>query len=196
MSPAPKRDPKADPIDASLKDALVMERNGYPYLVHPLMDGIPRVTPELLQAWVDWAKAQAVVKEATLLAAPEAMGLPLVAPLALATGLPFIVIRKRKYGLPGEEVAFAETGYGESALHINDVSPADKVLLVDDVISTGHTLSAIIGTLEHLKVPVVGALVFLDKGTARRGLERTHGIPIKVQRTVKVTLAGVQPTKS
>ena len=184
-----------DIVDASLEDALVMERNGYPYLVHPLMDGIPRVDPKLLQAWLDWARRQDLVTKATLLAAPEAMGLPLVAPLSLATGLPYVVIRKRKYDLPGEEVAYAETGYGEAALHVNDLTPHDKVLLVDDVISTGNTLNALLSTLEHIGVPAVGALVFLDKGTARRSIEERHDVPIRVMRTVRVSLDGVKLAK-
>src|SRR5688500_6416571 len=64
-------------IDESLSNADIMKKNGYPYVVHPLMDGVPRCDPALLRAWVDWAKAQAVVKEATLIVAPEAMALPL-----------------------------------------------------------------------------------------------------------------------
>ncbi|HEX9710498.1 MAG TPA: adenine phosphoribosyltransferase, partial [Candidatus Thermoplasmatota archaeon] len=66
-------------MDESLAKATVMDRNGYPYLVHPLTDGVPRCPPELLAAWVEWAAAQAEAQDATLLLAPEAMGLPLVA---------------------------------------------------------------------------------------------------------------------
>jgi len=193
-APAPPKVPKAnvsatsvdDAVDRSLQEAQVMDRKGYPYLVHPLIDGIPRVPPALLKAWVDWAAAQDLVKQATLLVAPEAMGLPLVAPLSLATGLPYVVVRKRKYGLPGEQVAYCETGYGEACLHLNAVTPGDKVLLVDDVLSTGGTLGALLGTLQSQNVPVVGALVFLDKGRVRAVLEERHDVPIRVMRTIRL----------
>jgi adenine phosphoribosyltransferase len=175
-----------DIVDLSLATAQVMDRKGYPYLIHPLIDGVPRVEAALLKAWVDWAKAQDVVGQATVILAPEAMGLPLAAPLSLATGLPYLVVRKRKYDLPGEQVAYCETGYGEACLHVNAVGPEDKVLIVDDVLSTGGTLGALLATLETMKVPVVGALVFLDKGRVRSVLEERHGIPVKVMRTIVI----------
>jgi len=177
----------ADAVDESLRDAKVIDRNGYPYLIHPLMDGVPRVEPALLQAWTDWAVAQQdLVGGATLLLAPEAMGLPLVAPLSLATGVPYVVVRKRQYGLPGEAVAHGKTGYGASGLHINDVRPGDKVLLVDDVLSTGGTLDALLTTLKSLGATVVGVLVFIDKGTARTRLEKRHGAAIRAMRAIAI----------
>jgi len=173
-------------LDASLTESEVMDRNGYPYVVHPLMDGVPRCDPALLRAFLDWALRQDILKDATILAAPEAMGLPLVASLSLATGIPYVVIRKRRYDLPGEEVAYCETGYGENCLHVNDCWPDDRVVLVDDVISTGNTLDAILATLATMGVPVEGALVFLDKGTKRATMSKRHKVPIRAMRTVKV----------
>ena len=182
-----------DPIDRSLQEAQVMDRKGYPYLVHPLIDGIPRVDPALLQAWLDWCLSQQdLLGQATVLLAPEAMGLPLAAPLSLATGKPYVVVRKRKYGLPGEQVAYCETGYGENCLHVNAVGPGDKVLLVDDVLSTGGTLSALLATLQSMEVPVVGALVFLDKGRVHSVLQERHDLPIRVMRTIRIQDMKVQ----
>lgn len=188
--PAPPAAPPAtavDVVDRSLETAQVMDRKGYPYLVHPLIDGVPRVEPALLQAWTDWATSHKdLLKEATLLVAPEAMGLPLVAPVSLATGIPYVVVRKRRYDLPGELVAYCETGYGESCLHVNNVGKEDKVLVIDDVVSTGGTLNALLATLLATGAKTLGALVFLDKGRVRTVLEERHGVPIRVMRTVKV----------
>lgn len=176
-----------DAIDHSLETAQVMDRKGYPYLIHPLIDGVPRADPSLLRAWTEWARSHKdLLGQATLLVAPEAMGLPLVAPLSLATGIPYVVVRKRRYDLPGELVAYCETGYGENCLHVNDVTKDDKVLVVDDVVSTGGTLNALLATLVATGAKTLGALVFLDKGRVRSVLEERHGVPIRVMRTVKV----------
>ncbi|HUR61838.1 MAG TPA: adenine phosphoribosyltransferase [Candidatus Thermoplasmatota archaeon] len=191
-APAPAPSPAERALDESLASALVLDRAGYSYIVHPLLDGVPRCPPELLEAWLSWARRQDPAGEATLLLAPEAMGLPLVAPLSLALGIPYGIVRKRKYGLAGEQVAYAETGYGEAALHINDVGPGDKVLVVDDVLSTGGTLGSILATLQHMGVTVVGALVAIDKGHRRAMLEDRFGVPIHAMRAIRVEAGKVR----
>lgn len=153
-------------IDKSLREATVMDRAGYSYVVHPLMDGVPRVAPRLLQEWTDWAASRTdVLRNATVILAPEAMALPLAACLSLRTGLPYAIARKRNYGLPGEVIAESLTGYGKSALHVNDLGPGDHVVIIDDVMSTGHTLTALIAAVRQAGATPVGALLFIDKGT-------------------------------
>ena len=44
--------------------------------------------------------------------AVEAMGIHLATALSLATDIPFVVIRKREYGLEGECEVYQKTGYG------------------------------------------------------------------------------------
>jgi adenine phosphoribosyltransferase len=182
-----------DALDKSLREAEVMERNGYPYVIHPLMDGVPRADPQLLQAWVDWCRQQGdLTGGSSLLLAPEAMGLPLVAPLSLALGKPYVIARKRRYDLPGEEVAYCETGYGQNCLHLNDLWPDDRFLFVDDVFSTGGTLNGILTTLKTMRVPVAGVLIFLDKGDARARLEEQHGVPIRCMRRIRIAAGKVE----
>ena len=184
--PAPLPRPTQEMLERSFAEAEVMDRKGYPYVVHPLLDGVPRCDPALLDAWVAWARQQPVTQQATLLAAPEAMGLPLVAPLAQALGIPFVVIRKRRYDMPGEEVAYCETGYGESCLHVNDCWPDDKVLVVDNVCSTGGTLDALLTTFRAMRVPVVGVLLAVDKGARHLELAAKHGVPVHAMLTVRL----------
>lgn len=174
------------PADDILAAAEVTDRHGYPYIVHPLMDGVPRVQPQLLRQWVAWAKAQPAVKDATLLLAPEAMALPLAAPLGLEVGLPYVVARKRVYNRPGEKALAAKTGYGMSSLYVNDVHAGDRVLVVDDVLSTGSTLDGLLAAIKACGATPVGAIVFLDKGDARASLEGRHKVPITVMRSVAV----------
>lgn len=172
--------------DDILAAAEVTDRHGYPYIVHPLMDGVPRVRPELLRAWATWAREQPVLRQANLLLAPEAMGLPLAAPVALEAGLPYVVARKRVYNRPGEKPVAAKTGYGMSSLYVNDVRAGDRVLVIDDVLSTGSTLDGILAAVKSCGGTPVGALVFLDKGDARVDLERKHGVPILAMASVAV----------
>ena len=67
----------------------------------------------------------------------EAMGIHLATALSLATDIPFVIIRKRQYGLEDEIEIHQKTGYGSSNLYINDLNAGEKILLIDDVVSTG-----------------------------------------------------------
>jgi adenine phosphoribosyltransferase len=158
----------------SLRSATVLPRGAYAYLVHPLLDGVPRCPPDLLKEWVQWARLTGLPEAATVLLAPEAMGLPLAAALSVATGLPYAIARKRAYGLPGERAVPAKTGYGEGVLHLNGLRAA----LLDAIRATGA-------------VPV-GALVVVDKGTARKAVARRFNVPVLAAATVSVTAKGVE----
>ncbi len=180
------------PLADSFRKALVLQKGIYNYVVHPLLDGVPRCPPELLKEWVDWARLQRPTAAATLLLAPEAMGLPLVAALSLATGLPYAIVRKRAYGLPGERTVAATTGYGEATFHLNDLRTGDRVLVIDDVLSTGSTLAAIFDGVQATGASLAGALLVVDKGTARDGLARRYNVPVLAAATVSVTAKGVE----
>ncbi|MDR1210653.1 MAG: adenine phosphoribosyltransferase [Spirochaetaceae bacterium] len=77
-------------------------------------------------------------------AAIEARGFLFAAPFACRMGIPLILVRK-KGKLPGKtlvkkyQLEYAEA---EIELHVDDVKAGQKVLLMDDLIATGGTLSA------------------------------------------------------
>ncbi len=173
-------------IDDSLRNALVIRRGEYPYIIHPLMDGVPRVDPSLLIEFAEWAAKQAAVEHANVLVAPEAMGVPLAAAIAMKTGIPYLVIRKRRYDLEGETIAYCETGYSQSCLYINGLRDGDRAVIIDDVISTGGTLDALLGTMLGMEITVTGVVAFVDKGDKREHLAKKHGIPVDAMRRVAV----------
>jgi adenine phosphoribosyltransferase len=176
----------------SLLAAEVMDRSGYPYLVHPLLDGVPRLDAHLLDAWAAWACDQPEAMRATVILVPEAMGIHLGAALSHISGLPMLVARKRAYGLPGEVALTVRTGYGQSTLHLSGLQKGDRVLVVDDVLSTGATLGAILGAIPKTGATALGALVVLDKGKSRGELEARHGIPVRAICHAEVTLKGIR----
>ncbi len=181
-------------IDSSLRDALVVDRGGYPYIIHPLMDGVPRVDPGLLNAFADWAAEQPGVQAATVLLAPEAMGVPLAAAVSLKTGIPYLVVRKRKYDLPGEVLAYCETGYSQSCLYVNGLESGDKVAIIDDVISTGGTLNGLLEALKGGEHELLGVFAFVDKGNRQAEISERHGVEVRAMRSVVVSHQRVEVT--
>lgn len=77
---------------------------------------------------------------------------------------------------------FRSTGYYNDRLYFNrnDYKSGSKVLVVDDVISTGGTLDIILGTLqEELGVIPVGAQMIVSKSDAYKKLGKKYGIPVR-----------------
>lgn len=153
-----------DRLRQALADAPVVPFEDYHYVVTPVTDGIPPVEPELLREIAEELARVTAVEEADKIVTPEAMGIHHATALSLETGTPFVVVRKRSYGLEGEVPVHQETGYSESELFVNYVEAGDRVVVVDDLFSTGGTLTAVCGALESIGAELLDVAVVLRKG--------------------------------
>ncbi|KAD2806157.1 hypothetical protein E3N88_39534 [Mikania micrantha] len=88
-------------------------------------------------------------KKISVVAGVEARGFIFGSPIALAIGAKFVPLRKPRK-LPGEVISEAyKLEYGTDCLemHVGAVQPGERVLIVDDLVATGGTLSAAIKLL-------------------------------------------------
>jgi adenine phosphoribosyltransferase len=169
----------------SLEAAPVVRMGDYDYFVHPVTDGIPFMEPAVMREIID--RMQNIGDfDCDYIVAPEAMGIPLAVPLSLRTGIPYNVVRKRRYGLPGEVMVHQVTGYSEKQMYINGLKSGDRVVIVDDVISTGGTLRALVQSFRQMGVLVVDIIVVVEKGNGKRSLEAELDIKIKTLVSVEV----------
>lgn len=112
----------------------------------------------------------------TRIAAIEARGFIFASPLALSLNVPLVLIRK-KNKLPGETISASYAlEYGEDTIemHKSDISPGDRVLIIDDLIATGGTLNAACRLIESAGAGVeeifaVIGLPFLNYHKALQG---------------------------
>ena len=163
----------------SIEDAPIVKKGDYEYIVHPITDGIPEIKPELLEEVVTEmekhvAKMQPIDKIVTM----EAMGIPLAAVLSVRMRIPFTIIRKREYGLPGEVSVQQVTGYSKSTLFINGINKGDRIVIVDDVLSTGGTLKAVLRSLKEIGAVVKAVIIAINKGDALEEIQKNFGISI------------------
>ncbi len=101
-------------------------------------------------------------KEIELVVAVEARGFAIGAPVACKLGAGFVLVRKPGK-LPADTLRYEyELEYGTDTLEIHKdaISPGQKVLIVDDVLATGGTVSAAIRMVEQLGGDIQG-LAFL-----------------------------------
>lgn len=164
-------------VKKSLETAPVVKKGDYDYFVNPISDGVPAMEPKILREL-----SLVVYKYADLkidkIVAVEAMGIHLATALSLATDIPFVVIRKREYGLEGEKQVYQKTGYGSSNLYINDLHPGERILLIDDVVSTGGTLIALIKTLKDLGLEIKSTVAVIEKGEGKKIVEEETGVEV------------------
>ncbi|AMK14342.1 adenine phosphoribosyltransferase [methanogenic archaeon mixed culture ISO4-G1] len=149
-------------IEKAYLDSKIVMKGDYPYFINSISDGNPPVTRELLDEIVGGFQRLADMDTDVYLA-PEAMGIPIASALTMRTGVPFQIIRKRGHGTPGEIVITKSTGYETSKLYVSSIEPGTKVILVDDVLSTGGTMEATVKALRDHGIIVERALVVLNK---------------------------------
>ena len=166
---------QTDPLSIlqdSLRGAPIIWKGEYPYFIHPISDGIPRMEAEVLRATRDLIVSMVDWSQIDLVVSVEAMGLPLLAAVGEATGKPTVVIRKRSYGMKGEVEVDVSTGYSSSIAYINDISPSERILVVDDVISTGGTLEPLLEALEGMGAVLKDVIVAIEKGGGKDRLSK------------------------
>ena len=176
-------------LKESLLAAPVVWKGEYPYFVHPITDGVPRLDPAVLSSVVELIEQVVDWDSIDLILGIEAMGLPLTSPLSMRNNRPQVVARKRSYGLDGEISIGQSTGYSKGTMYLNDIKKGERVLVVDDVLSTGGTLDAIIQGIETIGAVVETVVVVVEKGPGLAELQRkyTH---IQISSLVRLEMNG------
>ncbi|MGB0576648.1 MAG: adenine phosphoribosyltransferase [Alphaproteobacteria bacterium] len=94
----------------------------------------------------------------------ESRGFLVAAPVAYALGCGFAMIRKKEK-LPGETIAFTYAlEYGTDTIEIqaDATTPGQKVVIVDDLLATGGTMTAGINLLRRLDADVKAAACIIE----------------------------------
>ncbi|MFP4590273.1 MAG: hypoxanthine/guanine phosphoribosyltransferase [Halobacteriales archaeon] len=161
----------------SLRDVPVVTYEDYHYFIHPITDGVPYVEPTLLRDVTNEIVRRVDFDEVDRILAPEAMGIHIGTALSLQTDVPLAIARKRSYDLPNEVAVAQVTGYDENDLYLNGIDPGHRVVVVDDVISTGGTRTAMVEAVEAAGADLARMVVVFDKHErAASSLELTEAI--------------------
>ena len=169
----------------SLTDCPVIKRGEYDYFIHPLVDGVPFIESELLAQVTD-EMVRMAPQGFERVVTVEAVGIPLGTMVSQKTGVPLNIIRKRPYFLENEHVIDQSTGYSKGKLYINGLFKGMKVLLIDDVLSTGGTIRAVIKGLQEVGVDILDVIILVEKSDIRETLEEELGVKIKTMSKIEI----------
>jgi len=146
-----------------LKKARIINKNNYKYIITPLCEQEPPLDPSIIEE-----SAEKLIKMINLdgvnkILTAETMGVPIATAISMKTGIPLIIATKREKQTKCDIKIECVCGYEKVPLHFNDINPGDKVLIVDDLISTGGTVIAMAEAIKNLGAVVSDICVIADK---------------------------------
>lgn len=175
----------------ALENAPIVRKGEYSYFINPLQGVSPPLQPDLLTEI-----ARAIVRIADLnvdrIVTAEIMGIHISALVSCMTGIPLVIIRKKKFGLPGEVEFLSEESYRKTAkeeevkLYINSIQRGDRVLIIDDVMSEGGTVIGMIKGLQKAGAIVKDVVVVFNRGRALQRVKEETGHDVKTLADVEV----------
>lgn len=131
-----------------------------------------------LESCIDQFAAEYKDKDIDVIAAAEARGFLFAVPLALRLGIGMVPIRKPGK-LPYEKKSFTyDLEYGTDTLemHVDGIKPGQNVLVIDDLLATGGTVSACCEMIEEVGANVVSC-AFLIHLAFLNGAEKLSKYP-------------------
>jgi phosphoribosyl-AMP cyclohydrolase len=159
-----------------------MSRRSYTFFSNPVTEAVPPVTPDVLE-WIA-AQIDAVTPDdIDKVVVPEALGVPFATLVASRKKRPLAIVRKHSFhtsvALLGR-VRYA-SGYETGTYYVYGVQPQERVLIVDDTISTGGTLVALLRLFQRRQVRVADVVCVMEKPMygGREVVRRTTGVDVK-----------------
>ena len=159
--------------------------------IPPLQPGVSRAICLLSRFHLEHAAT------ATLGVGEEDRGAMIISDLLLSYDLPRTLARWTPTGAPGEiEVAFSNEyiAEGQAKIFLNGVRPGDRVVIVDDLISTGGTLAALAQAVRSAGGVIEEIFTIGEKveNGGRAFLREAIGMEIKTMLATNLTRIGDQ----
>lgn len=173
-----------DRLVTSLETCPMIKRGDYYYFIHPITDGVPIINPALLREVCTGMVKMLDLTGVDTIVVVEAMGIHIGSILSNMTDIPMTIMRKREYRLPGEIAVHQTTGYSKGELYLNGVNKGDRVVIIDDVVSTGGTMKALLQALKIAGAEVVDVCIAVQRGDPDIG--RPYKSLVKIEVTDKV----------
>ena len=148
---------------------------------------------ELVEACADELAKRLESVDYDVMVTVESKSIPIIYALAVRTKKPYVVCRKNYKSYMGNAIRSTSnsiTTQSDQTIILDekdiDLVKGKKVLLVDDVISTGGTLIALINALREMGAEIVDILIPIDKSNGSETVLKATGIRVKTLAKVSV----------
>ena len=133
----------------------------YHTTVNELTDQLPALRPAILEEAADEILRLGDFNCDKLLV-EEDKGAALAGVVALKARLPLAMARRYNYDIPSFKVPL-DSEYVQGHLYVNGIEPGDRVIIIDDTISTGGTLLALIRSVKEMGAHVHDVVALVEK---------------------------------
>jgi adenine/guanine phosphoribosyltransferase-like PRPP-binding protein len=177
------------PLIDCFHDRELVNVNGRAFIVNPLTEQIPATSTKLLRCACEEI-LKAANKDFDKVVGEEDKGGIIVAGVALAANKPFGMVRWYPSGLAGQVKMPFTSEYVDGHLYLNGIDAGDRVLVVDDMISTGGTMIGLIRALEKAEAEITDIVSVGEK-------VNYHGVDLIKEKTgyipktlIKIDISG------
>lgn len=140
-----------------------------------------KLEPELISEVVDGLleKVKPYIKDLDYIVTIEPGGNQWAVAVAHELKIPLIVFRERSSGLGDETKVYQNTLLYRRNLYLRGVRSGDKVVVLDDVVSTGGTIRMIISALKKQGAEIKGVFCIITKGEAYKSIEKKEKVSVE-----------------
>lgn len=131
-------------LKEQLRAARIIKKGDYRYILNTITEQEPALDPAILDDCANKLLERLDYSNATKILTAEAMGIPISTIISFKTSIPLIIATRRKKGTLDEIPVEYVCGYEKGMLHINNIKEEDRVLIIDDLISTAGTIFSLI----------------------------------------------------
>jgi adenine/guanine phosphoribosyltransferase-like PRPP-binding protein len=183
---------KFTPVCENFHNRPLFEVDGHKFILNSLTEQVPATTSQLLQLTAEWISSE-ITQECDKLLTEEDKGGILLAAVSLQTGLPFGMVRWVPNQLANQISEIFSCEYiKEGTLYLSGINKNDRVIIIDDIISTGGTMIGIIKTLEKIGAKIVEVLVLAEK-IEYNGIEKVKkATGVDVRSLIQLSISGVK----
>jgi len=146
-----------------LRNARVIKKGDYRYILNAITEQEPALEPGILDDCASKLIGKLNLQGVTKILTAEAMGIPISTVISLKTRIPLIIATRRKKGTFDEISVDYICGYENGVLHINNIKKDEKILIIDDLISTGGTIVSLIEGIKKIGAEIVDIGAIFNK---------------------------------
>ena len=176
-------------LKKQLREAKIINKGDYRYILNTITEQEPALEPAILDDCANKLLERLNYKNATKILTPEAMGIPIATTISLKISIPLIIATRRKKEVPNEISVDYICGYENGYFHVNNINRNDRVLIIDDLISTSGTILSMINAIGQVGAKITDIGVIFNK-VDYQGMEELRKLGFQPKTLLNVKLNG------